>query len=428
MKRHCIYSILMGLNLLMNYAALSAQTNPDQIYSNSIHTVLIHPKEHPVGLPFIGLNDTRPLEISFDDFTKNFQDYYYTIELRGLDWEPIAVSPFDYIQGFPQNKIYHYTPSSISTQPYIHYQFELPNENCKPTKSGNYIVKVFKGGEPDNILFTRRFFVADNIIGVFASVQEPFDGNISKTHQKIQLSLDVKKLPYFQMDQVQVCVFQNKQINDFKRATNPSFIRGSIIEYNSEQDLIFPAGKEYRWLDLQSLRLKTDRIAGFDFHEPRVKVILKPDMPRNSIPYYSFNDLNGSYIISNSESIEAPFQNDYAQVQFTYIPKDGIPYFGEKLFLIGAITNNELDKAAEMVFNAAKGVYEKNILLKQGYYSYQYLLKDNRENNSLMDFTLTEGDHWETENNYTILVYYTAAGARYPSLAGFSTINSKQNW
>jgi hypothetical protein len=44
------------------------------------------------------------------------------------------------------------------------------------------------------------------------------------------------------------------------------------------------------------------------------------------------------------------------------------------------------------------------------------------------DFKETEGDHWETENSYTIFVYYTAPGARYPMIAGFSTINSRQNW
>jgi hypothetical protein len=138
--------------------------------------------------------------------------------------------------------------------------------------------------------------------------------------------------------------------------------------------------------------------------------------------------LNGAFIITNTESIQSEFQNDYANVVFTYIPKNGIPYVGEKLFLTGALTQNKLNPAAEMQFNASKGLYEKTILLKQGYYSYQYILRDSKDPKPSQDFMETEGDHWETENSYTIFVYYTAPGARYPMIAGFSTINSSRNW
>jgi hypothetical protein len=101
---------------------------------------------------------------------------------------------------------------------------------------------------------------------------------------------------------------------------------------------------------------------------------------------------------------------------------------GEKLFLIGDLTQNQLNSQSLMSFNASKGVYEKTMLLKQGYYSYQYILRDNEKPNIQDDFRETEGDHWETENSYTVFVYYTAPGARYPMIAGFSTINSRQNW
>jgi hypothetical protein len=81
-----------------------------------------------------------------------------------------------------------------------------------------------------------------------------------------------------------------------------------------------------------------------------------------------------------------------------------------------------------MQFNAQKGVYEKSLLLKQGYYSYQYILRDQQDPQSGQDYMETEGDHWETENNYTAFVYYTPPGLLYPILIGFSTINSKKQW
>ena len=421
------FIVFLMVSIWLNKPVL-AQSNPDQIFDHAIHTVLVHPIGNPTGIPVIGLNEGSPLLISFDDFKASYQNYYYSIELMNENWESVPLSPFDYTRGFSQNKITNFSISSIAIQPYYHYELSLPNENCRPTKSGNYIIKVFKDGNLNELVFTSRFYVTEGTANVFATVQEPFDGAISQTHQKVQVNVDVKKINYFQPGSLIIQVIQNTRYQDAIKVKEPSFIRGNNVEYNSERDLIFPAGKEFRWLDLQSLRLQTDRIFKFENADQGTKVILKPDLSRANTAYYTFKDLNGSFVISNTESLQSENQNDYAMVQFTYIPKDGIPYMGETLYLSGALTGNNLNKESAMQFNAKKGLYEKSLLLKQGYYSYQYILRNQNTPQPMQDFMETEGDHWETENNYTILVYYTQAGAQYPSLVGFSTINSKQQW
>jgi len=421
------FIVFLMVSIWLNKPVL-AQSNPDQIFDHAIHTVLVHPIGNPKGIPVIGLNEGSPLLISFDDFKASYQNYYYSIELMNENWESVPLSPFDYTRGFSQNKITNFSISSIAIQPYYHYELSLPNENCRPTKSGNYIIKVFKDGNLNELVFTSRFYVTEGTANVFATVQEPFDGAISQTHQKVQVNVDVKKINYFQPGSLIIQVIQNTRYQDAIKVKEPSFIRGNNVEYNSERDLIFPAGKEFRWLDLQSLRLQTDRIFKFENVDQGTKVILKPDLSRANTAYYTFKDLNGSFVISNTESLQSENQNDYAMVQFTYIPEDGIPYMGETLYLSGALTGNNLNKESAMQFNAKKGLYEKSLLLKQGYYSYQYILRNQNTPQPMKDFMETEGDHWETENNYTILVYYTQAGAQYPSLVGFSTINSKQQW
>jgi hypothetical protein len=376
----------------------------------------------------ISLNEPTPLEISFDDFKADYQDYYYSVELRNADWSAVPMSAFDYLQGFNQNKINKFSVSSIATQSYFHYQFNFPNAQLRPTQSGNYILKVFKNGNTNEIVFTRRFFVTENQVSVAATVQEPFDGQISKTHQKIQFVLDVKKIPFFQTDQIGTAVIQNYRYNDAVSIAAPSFIRGNLLEYNSEDQFIFPAGKEARWLDLQNLRLRSDRIADLNSKERRTIVSVKPDLSRSSTAYYTFNDLNGGFMISNTESLQSENQNDYAQVNFTYMPKDRIPFMGQKLYLFGALTNNIVNKEAEMIFDPALGYYKKSLLLKQGYYSYNYILRDMQGVNPMNDFTETEGNHWETENNYSIMVYYRPPGARHDHIIGFGAVNSRQNW
>ena len=424
LKRYLWMALLIGLHAVKGHG----QSNPDSIYQNSIHTVLIHPVNKPLAIPVISLNELTPLEISFDDFKSDYQDYYYSVELRNADWTAVNLSAFDYLQGFNQNKINKFSVSSIATQRYYHYEFNFPNAQARQTQSGNYILKVFKNGNANELVFTRRFFVTEDQVSMAATVQEPFDAQISKTHQKIQFVLDVKKIPFFQTDQIKATIIQNYRYNDALTLAAPNFIRGNLLEYNSEDQFIFPAGKEARWLDIQNLRLRSDRIIDINSKADRAIISVKPDLSRASTAYYTFNDLNGNFIISNTESLQSENQNDYATVNFTYFPKDKIPFIGMKLYLAGALTNNILNKEAEMIFDPALGYYKKSLLLKQGYYSYNYVLREQNSFNPLNDFTETEGNHWETENNYSIMVYYRPPGARHDHIIGFGAVNSRQNW
>jgi hypothetical protein len=400
----------------------------DKIMNSNIQTVLIFPKGKPLALPVIGLNTQDELLIQFDDLSANYQQYYYTIELMDMHMQPVALNPFDYTRGLTQNNIRDYTISSIAQQSYYHYSFTFPTASCRPTKSGNYLMKVYRQGRPNELVFTKRFFVVEQEAPIIASIQEPFDETMSKSHQKIQLQLDVKKIQLLQQELLHVAVLQNTRYNDILMSNAPSFIRGNQLEYNADRDFVFPAGKESRWLDLQNLRFKTERIAAIQQLGYGSRIILKPDQSRAMLPYFTFRDLNGQFMISNTELIRSEDQNDYAQVLFTYLPINGQPFQEKSLYIAGALTGNALDTNALMQWNSASKQYEKWLNLKQGYYSYNYILRDNQSPNPLHDFMWTEGDHWETENSYTIFVYYRAPGSRYDQIIGYSSLNSIQNW
>ena len=404
-----------------------AQVNPDRVYDSTIHTVLVAPMGRPLDAPVLFLNSREQLQISFDDFKAQYQDYYYTIELVDSAWKTIELNDFDYVNGFNQNKITSYSISSIAAQKYFHYQFNFPNNYCSPKLSGNYILKVYTDNNKDKLIFTKRFFVVENLTELNGIVQAPFDGSITSSHQKIKLAIDVKNVPSFQNDQLRVKVIQNNRYNDSRVLSTPSFIRGNILEFNNEEELLFPGGNEYRWLDLQSLSLRSDRVAAIENNSKLSTIIVKPDFSRTDILYNSFRDLNGGFLIMNTESLQSETQNDYASVIFTYVTKDRKPLLDKKVYLAGAITNNVLDKNAEMQFDVKQGVYQKKFLLKQGYYSYAYILRDREAPNFMDDFVETEGSYTETENNYIVLVYYHAPGTRNDQIIGFANLSTKQN-
>jgi hypothetical protein len=117
------------------------------------------------------------------------------------------------------------------------------------------------------------------------------------------------------------------------------------------------------------------------------------------------------------------YDGDYATVHFKFIAPS--PFANAKVYVFGALTNNECDESNQLTYNGTDGAYEGTLYLKQGYYNYMYgVIKDGTHS---LDMDNTEGNWWETENNYTILVYYRPLGGRADELIGLRTLNSLTN-
>ena len=79
-----------------------------------------------------------------------------------------------------------------------------------------------------------------------------------------------------------------------------------------------------------------------------------------------------------------------------------------------------------MRYNAENEKYEQSLLLKQGYYNYQYVVKSPYEKG--IDESLIEGTHFETNNDYSIYVYYHSSLEDRDMLIGIKRIKSGVNW
>ncbi|MEI9944863.1 MAG: hypothetical protein WDN26_11650 [Chitinophagaceae bacterium] len=155
------------------------------------------------------------------------------------------------------------------------------------------------------------------------------------------------------------------------------------------------------------------------------EVIVKPDAERTHQVYFYYRDLNGLFTIENTDGNNPYWQSDYTYVHFTYIPPGGQAYPGKDMFLFGELTNYTADDSSKMIFNRDKGLYEKTLFLKQGYYNYSYITIDagNTKANRF-SFENTEGNFNNTENNYTILVYFRPFGARADELIGYAQVST----
>jgi len=398
----------------------------DSIYYQNIKTPQLFVYGNQLAYPIINLNSKDQLELHFDDLDADVKSYSYTYQLCNADWTPAIISEFDFIRGFTQMRINEYRLSSIALTKYTHYQALLPDQNCLPIRSGNYILKVFLNSDTSQLAFTRRFLVLDNSVNIAAQILQPFDPQYSRSHQKLQLNVNTRTLNISNpLQQIKLCVLQNYRWETSINNIQPTFYSGNNLQYNRDDDFIFPGGTEWRWLDLQSnLRYQSDRIQRGVYGKASTDIYAKPDRDRSMLSYYYYKDYNGSFYIQTTESINPYWQTDYATVHFSFVPTDNIPFSDKDIYITGKLTDYKLNDSTKMNFNAERGMYEASVFLKQGFYNYAYVTVDRKDPQRNLSFEFTEGNHQETENDYIILVYYRDFGGRADQLVGLKKLNT----
>ncbi len=395
----------------------------DRIYANNIKTVRLYNSGNQLSLPVIKLNSNDLLELHFDDLDADVKYYYYTYVLCNSDWTPANLGQFDYIKGFTQTRINSNRFSSIAHTRYTHYQAALPDASMYPTKSGNYILKVFLNGDTSQLVFTKRFMVVDNKATIAARVTQPFAPELFQTHQKLQFTIDVKALQSFNAaQQIKVVVLQNYRWDNAMMDLKPTFIRGTSLEYNSENTAVFPAGKEWRWLDLRDFHLQSDRVLSADYKKFSTDIFLRPDAPLAAQKYVYYRDLNGMSSIEAIRGINPFYEGDYATVYFSFVPPNGEAYTKNDIYLFGQLTDYNFTDSLKMIFNPENKKYETHLFMKQGYYDYTYMSVDK---NKPGVYSELDGNYYETENLYTILVYYKPFIGRSDELIGIATLDSR---
>ena len=141
--------------------------------------------------------------------------------------------------------------------------------------------------------------------------------------------------------------------------------------------------------------------------------------PRKNKPYTYFPDINGNFYITNANVQNPGIEADYSWVYFAL---DASNFADGSIYVSGMFTNYTLTDDYKMDFNKNTGLYEKAILMKQGFTNFQYIRTDKKGN---IDFeNAVDGNYYQTENNYKAIIYYRDLGARYDRIIGVGEGNS----
>ena len=414
---YCIAMLFVCANLTTAYAQ-----NVERVYESYIASAQLYVQGNQLSLPAIQLGSSDKLELHFDDLEGRYKNYYYTYILCDYDWTPSILPTISYLKGFSYNRISTYRYSSIALTRYTHYMATLPEQNSVPTKSGNYLLKVFLDGDTSKLVFTKQMMVVDTKSTLAISVVQPFTPDRFYTHQRLRFTATTEGLNTFSApQQIKAVALQNNRWDNAQRDIMPTYTRNKVMEYNAENTGVFPGGKEWRWSNLTSLRLLSDRVADGKFEKTSTEIFMKVDTDRSAERYVFFQDFDGMYQISTYENVNPLWQGDYATVHFYYAPPEGKPFANEDIYLAGGFTHYDRIPRWKMEYNDSTGLYEIATFLKQGYYNYTYTISDKQGK----DVGKTvEGNYWETENVYTILLYYRAFGERYDQIISKGQINS----
>jgi hypothetical protein len=269
-------------------------------YKKEVKTVTLHPKGWPLSPPVINMNDLTPLLLEFDVLDSALGDYMYSLIHCDHDWQKSDLDVQEYIMGMPSDFLSEYDYSRNTFQKYIHYSLEIPNFNMEITQSGNYILKVYNSEDENDLLLTRRFCVAENVISVTEDVHQPSMVNQRYSHQEIDFTIQTANYevtnPYTDLH---VVILQNHSWATALENLDPRFIKNNVLDYDYDGENAMLGLNEYRLLDIKNTRFTGRGIERVTFNNQENHAYLELESSRLSKVYLQQQDLNGWYFIKN---------------------------------------------------------------------------------------------------------------------------------
>ncbi len=404
--------ILLSVNSI--YAQFVWQ---DRVYSPIMKTVRLESVSSQFAIPTVGLEQAGGLLLSFDELSEETHRYEYTLIHCNSDWTQSSLQPSDYIDGFETGIIGNYANSFNTLQRYVHYSQPIPSETMRLTKSGNYIIKVYKEGNEDEVVFTKRFYCLDRKANVAIDVMIAREPAARSTCQEVDVRVSSTDGLSFDAptQRVKVLLRQNGR-EDTKRILPLSASRGTELAYNFRNENVFEAGNVFRIFDFTSIRNRSQYVENIDYVAGENVVRLKKEEVKARSPFVSHSDIRGEYYIRNEVDDNYELCSDYAWVCF-YLP---MPLSLEgNYYAVGAMSDWRFSEQNKFTFDSRENLYVLRMLLKQGYYNYHILYVPHGYTQG--EFRRVEGNHSETQNRYDVFVYYRELGNDYESLIGVSS-------
>ncbi len=357
--------------------------------------------------------------LSFDDLEADLKYYYYQITMCDFDWKPMNISDREYIRGYSNDRIRNEENSFNTYQFYTHYSVDFPNRQTQILRTGNYIISITDRDK--NVIFTRRVILYEQRVSIEMIAKR--SRNIQDRNKRQNIQFTIRHPDFVVNDpktEIRTVLLQNDNFDFSINNLVPQYFRANELIYKYLDETDFFGGNEFRMFDSKSMRAANVNIKKVEQGPDVFHTFLYTDTGRANKPYSTFEDVNGDFVIRTVDiDGNADLNADYTWVFFSMLPSSDLG--NSKVYVNGKFNNYENNYLNEMRYNEKNGKYYAEILLKQGFYNYQYVTID--ENNNISRHQI-DGSHMETENEYTLLVYYLRKGDRYQHVIGYQKIKT----
>jgi hypothetical protein len=250
------------------------------------------------------------------------------------------------------------------------------------------------------------------------------------------------------MNDISIEVIQNghwlTSINDIK----PFSVSNGLLNFDPFGTVVFPGLAEFRNFDTRILAGGGRGVESVTLQYGKNIVYLYEDVNRSRTPYLFDFDFNGKYYVDtrnanrNTNAIQASrdeqsraefsFSRKLLDGEYTFLSKDIRADYAEihfrlksdeladDVYLYGDFTDWQIKPEFKMRYDYAEGKYKVMATLKQGFYDYMYVADTQDGPN----FRSLEGSWNETENDYTVIIYYREFASRYDRVLAVNKFNS----
>ncbi len=406
--------------LLLCTLLVAAEAQQTRSLADDIRTVRVIVADDPLQPPVARLG--TPVEVSFDALTHVYTRYVVNVQFCNADWSVCDdLFESDYLSGFNNQPIEDYENSFNTTILYTHYSVRFPNEDCRLLLPGNYRVRVYEDDydeSADPVLEACfSLYSPEMTVGLHVSSNTEVDFN--QRHHQVTLDLAYgQRCVVDPQRELHTVVMQNRRLDNAVVDLQPNILKANGLEWTHRRELVFPAGAEFHKFEILDVRLNGMNVDRMSWVGEQYHATLFANTPQHNYTYDP--DADGAYIIRHAGDEDNATMSEYLFVHFILqTPR----LHGGDVYVTGLWDNGFPDPQCLMHYDESLHAYEAAVLLKQGYYNYQFRLTDAE---GVGHTALTEGDFYQTENEYSVLVYHRPQGARYDALVGYCRVKNEK--
>ena len=366
--------------------------------SEQIRTVQLYRGSDERNFPITSLRAEEPLTLEFDLMRQEGQPLSIYFQHADRTWSR-DLSPSQFLESYHNDKLLDYRRSQGTVVPYVHYEYRFPNDDIRFRMSGNYILRVTKQGQRDEVLFERAFFVTDETGNLRMGTEAiPMPGQRQPSVRPLvryEPPANLRGDPFGYT----VCFVRNGRLPDARCQDRPLVGQQPTLAFELDRSRAFdPTTADYT-VDLGNLRAGPS-IENTDRSVTPFQVLLEPDYAQFSGRDLD-TDLNGQIVVRAAldEYADPALRAEYVRTTFAFVPPKKQPLSGD-VVLAGSFAGMDPDRGTRMQWRPGRRRYEGSVLLKQGRYQYFYSTTDPLLRHSIQQ------SQARRRSTYTTFVYY----------------------